>query len=140
MKAYLAIAAMIALASPALAGVEYATYEGPDAVQTGRGGSKVTKNGVDFWTVGTPPRRFQVLGVLTDSRTDQLLQGNAIGSKGLAKRVLAVGGHALIVADQNERYAGSTANVINGPLGPMVTGRDVNRITTSFYVVKYLEP
>lgn len=139
MKAFLALAATIALAAPAAAGVTYATYDGADAIQTGSGGAKVTKNGVDFYTTGTPPRRFQVLGILTDSRTDKLLQGNAIGSKGLAKRVLAVGGHALVVADQGTRYAGSNANVMNGPLGPMISARPVNRITTSFFVVKYLD-
>ena len=85
-------------AAPAWAGVTYAEYSGPDAVQTGNGGTKISKNGIDYWTSGSPYGKFQVLGVLSDTRTDKLLSGDAIGSKDLAKRVLKAGGNALIVA------------------------------------------
>lgn len=103
----LAVCAALSVAAPAVAGVEFASYEGPDAVQTGSGGAKVTKEGVDFWTQGTPPRRYQVLGFLTDKRKDKLFSGKAVGSSGLAKRVQKHGGDALILADQNSQYAGA---------------------------------
>jgi hypothetical protein len=58
-------------------------YEGPDAVQTGTGGAKITKNGVDFWTNGTPPRRYQIFGFLTDTLQDKLLSGHAMAAAAL---------------------------------------------------------
>ncbi len=128
-----------ALAAPATAGVQFSTYEGPDAVQTGTGGAKISKEGVDFWTQGTPPRRFQVLGFLTDSRQDKRISGKAIGSKGLARRVTDAGGDALIVINQDSRGAGVVGYLApNGFGGVNAFGRQVNRITTVFAVVRYL--
>jgi hypothetical protein len=122
------------LASPAWAGDQLSTYEGPDAVQTGSGGAKITKDGVDFWTDGTPPRRYQILGFLTDTRKDKLLSGHAVGSSGLAKHVRQAGGDALIVMGQDERNAG----IVGGINGGFVWGRSVQKITTKFAVVRYL--
>ncbi|MFL6727968.1 MAG: hypothetical protein ACJ8FS_15865 [Sphingomicrobium sp.] len=126
--------ALALLASPAWAGDQFSTYEGPDAVQAGTGGAKITKDGVDFWTDGTPPRKYQVLGFLTDSRHDKLLSGHAVGSSGLAKRVREAGGDALIVMGQDERNSGIVGG-INGGFG---WARSVHKITTKFAVVRYL--
>ena len=101
-------------ASPTWAGSRFSTYEGPDAVQTGTGGAKITKDGVDFWTDGTPPRKYQILGFLTDTRQDKLLSGHAIGSSGLAKRVREAGGDALIVMGQDERNSGIVGGINGG--------------------------
>ena len=131
-----ALLALALVAAPAVAGVEFATYEGPDAIQTGTGGAKLTKDGIDFWTVGTPPRRYQVLGFLTDTRSDKLLSGKAIGSSGLAKRVRDTGGNALIVLDRDKQAAG-VVGAINTNGWPS-WGRKVHEITTQFVVVRYL--
>ena len=122
------------LASPAWAGSRLSTYEGPDAVQTGTGGAKITKDGVDFWTDGTPPRKYQILGFLTDTRQDKLLSGHAVGSSGLAKRVREAGGDALIVMGQDERNSG----IVGGINGGFAWGRSVHKITTKFAVIRYL--
>jgi hypothetical protein len=122
------------LASPAWAGNQFSIYEGPNAVQTGTGGAKITKDGVDFWTDGTPPRKFQILGFITDTRKDKLLSGHAVGSSGLAKRVRQVGGDALIVMGEDERNAG----IVGGINGGLAWGRSVHKITTKFAVVRYL--
>lgn len=55
-------------APPASARAKFVTYEGKDAISEGRGGTKVVAHGVDFWTTGDPPKRFQVLGIITDKR------------------------------------------------------------------------
>ena len=124
------------IASPAWAGVQFSTYEGPDSVQTGTGGAKITKDGIDFWTDGTPPRKYQVLGFITDSRSDKALSGHAIGSGGLAKRVHEAGGDALIVVDQSKENAGMVGSIrLNG--WPS-WGRTVHEVTTKFVVVRYL--
>lgn len=129
----------LAVASPAAAGVQYSTYEGSDAVQTGTGGAKITKDGIDFWTEGTPPRRFQVLGILTDSRHDGSFSGNAIGSRGLAKRVREAGGDALIVMNQDSHIDGHAGGLFsNGFGGVRYVGKDLSKITTTFAVIRYL--
>lgn len=129
----------VSLSAVAVAGVEFAAYEGPDAVQAGNGGAKITKDGVDFWTQGTPPRRYQVLGFLTDRRKDKLFSGKAVGSSGLAKRVQKLGGDALILADQNSQHAGHVGMLnSNGFGGVNMMGRAVNNITSTFVVIRYL--
>lgn len=134
----LAIALSLLLAAtPAKAGVELSLYEGPDAVQTGTGGTKISKHGVDFWTYGTPPRRYRIIGVLTDTRTTKLLAGKAIGSAGLAKRVLRAGGNALIVVDRDSRYGGRST--VRSPSGNSYDFGSFDKVTTQFLVVRYLE-
>jgi hypothetical protein len=127
---------LAAYAAPLCAGAQFAAYDGPDSVKTGTGGAKIVKDGIEFWTIGTPPRRFQVLGFITDSRHDKLLSGRAIGSSGIAKRVREAGGDAVVVVDQDKRADGviGSINLSGGPSW----GRAVHEITTQFIVVKYL--
>src|SRR3546814_15117308 len=80
----IAVAALTIIASPALARQDFAASEGRDAIQEGVGGAKVSKHGIDYWTNGTPPRRFQLLGFITDKRRDSGLVPDIIGSKGVA--------------------------------------------------------
>jgi len=129
--------------SAAEAKQDYAAYEGRDAVQEGQGGTKVQEHGVDFWTTGAPARRFQVLGILTDARKDRKFDGSAIGSKAVAKKVLEVGGNAVIVAGADTQAAGVStihnAFANGGGVTAVGSGRVVNRTTTRLIVVKYLD-
>lgn len=141
MKRLIAIALALS-ATTAYAKQEYAAYEGLDAIQQGRGGSKITKNGIDYWTNGTPPRRFQVLGFLTDARKDRAFDGNVVGSKSVAEKALKAGGDAVVFLGADTRAAGvvGTANVYgqgNMAFGNSF-GRVVNRTTTQMLVIKYL--
>jgi len=45
----------------------YYTYSG-SGIYEGRGGASKNVNGVDIWLVGTPPRKFRIIGYITDSR------------------------------------------------------------------------
>lgn len=120
------------LGFPALAGSSFAPYEGKDAVVDGQGGTKVAADGVDFWTLGTPPHRYQVLGVITDTRGSGLFSGEAIGNPGIAKRVKSLGGDAVIVMGRDTQVSGGMVN----PYGQMMLAR---RNTTQMLVVKYLD-
>ncbi len=42
----------------------------------GSGGTKITTDGVDFWTSGNPPRAYLVLGVLMDSEDAPARRGS----------------------------------------------------------------
>ena len=70
--------------APAQAGSEYSAYQGPDAIRTGTGGSSVTRNGVDYWTHGTPPRKYKVIGYLTNRRRVRALMTKVAGSQSIA--------------------------------------------------------
>ena len=52
---------------------EFESWEGRNSVVDGRGGTRKVVDGMDVWTYGDPPRRFQVLdAVILVSSTSQL--------------------------------------------------------------------
>jgi len=132
------------LASAADARVTYAQYEGRDAIREGQGGSKLTKDGIDFWTTGQPPRKYLVLGVLTDGRREGVITKSAIGSGMLAKRVHDLGGDALVVVGQNSIISGATGitSVFGSGQNASATTTSIldDKTITQFLVVKYVNP
>jgi hypothetical protein len=94
--------------SSVLAG-DFVAYEGKDAIQEGIGGEKKTVDGIDFWSNGAPPRRFQLLGYITDSRMKTGLIG-MIRMSGLessiAKQARDAGGDAVILAESGTETTG----------------------------------
>lgn len=85
---------------------QYAAYEGPDAVRKGEGGTKFTVDGVDFWTTGSPPRQYRILGILTDTRRDKRIAAASFAPD-IAERVAEVGGNAVIYIDESTKYVGT---------------------------------
>jgi len=147
------------VASPALGKTKFEALETREPmVFEGRGGTKITKNGIDYWTAGNPPRRHQVLGIIKDNREDHWLNGNAIGSKSVAKLVKQAGGDAVVVFDSSQRdlgvISGGSANSSGtaqancygynctasstGQAYGQAWSRMVTETTTVMIVVKYL--
>lgn len=118
------------LGGPAVAGSGFTPYESRDPVVEGQGGTRVSGNGVDFWTTGTPPRRYRILGVLSDTRPDSGFGSNPTKSRALAERIRAAGGDAAIVLGSDTQLAGA----FNVGYGVTVTNHDR---TTQFLVVRY---
>ena len=73
-------------------------YRGPD-VYEGKGGTVETVGGIDFWTTGTPNRKFKVLGYI------EYTLGN-IGRKFVISKVKEVGGDGVIIVDKETRASG----------------------------------
>ena len=122
----------------------FESYEARNSVIDGQGGSRTTKDGVDFWTIGDPPRRYQVIGIIRDNRGTGLVHGNAIGSSGIAKKVRSVGGDAVVLLNQNSSLKGIVTQGQATAYGNQAYGSGVaipiqERVTT-FAVVKYLAP
>lgn len=137
----LGIAAAMA-AHPLSAKTRYEAYEARNSVIEGQGGSRTTKDGVDFWTTGDPPRRYQIIGIIRDNRGTGALHGNAIGSSGIAKKVREVGGDAVILLNQNSSVKGVWSQGQAFAYGNQAYGSGISipieeRVTT-FAVVKYL--
>jgi len=134
----LAVATVPFLAAPAFAQakIDFAIYEGPPKVATGEGGTKITKNGIDYWTTGTPPRRYQIIGFVQDRRDELMDGGHAIGSPSIASKVLSAGGNAVIVESQDE--VGKTGGF--GSASPFFgfLAMGGSKTVTRMIVVKYL--
>jgi hypothetical protein len=125
------ILSLALVAGTATAASDFASYDGNDAVREGQGGTKVTTDGVEFWTSGAPPHRYRVLGVLTDSRSSGVFSGSATGSS-VAKHIRSLGGDAAILMSQDSQVRG--AFISNGVAGV------IRRNTTQLLVVKYQDP
>ena len=142
------------LAVPATAAERFDAYDGPDIVTIGKGGTKVVRNGIEYWTLGMPPRPFRVIGVIKDSRTNRWWDGDPIGSKAIAKLTRTANGNAVVVVDSNtnleaiESYysgcGGGSAVASNnwaswsgGFFGSGSTSA-VNRTNTRLLVIRYL--
>jgi hypothetical protein len=95
------------LVSPVSAGAYFQPYEGRNSVRTGDGGTRITKHGIDYWTTGTPPKRYQILGVILDKRRGNRISGTPLGSPAIAKVALAAGGNAVIFMGVQAQISGT---------------------------------
>ena len=134
--------AIAVTAYPVAGKTRYEPYEARNSVRDGQGGSRTTKDGVDFWTLGDPPRRYQIIGIIRDNRGTSHLHGNAIGSSGVAKKVREVGGDAVILLNQNSSVKGIWSQGEAYSNGNQAYGSGLSfpieeRVTT-FAVIKYL--
>jgi hypothetical protein len=128
--------ALASVSSPARAETTYSAYEGPAVVKTGEGGTKIAKNGIDYWTSGTPPRRYQVIGMVQDKRYETPWRGHAIGSPSIAEKVKKAGGDAIIMQAQEEAGSGGGYGSGNGSFAFMAMAG--SKTISTMLVVKYL--
>jgi hypothetical protein len=139
----------LGLAAPAHAGTQFLAYEGPNAVKQGGGGEKKSVDGVDFWLEGSPPHRFQVLGVLEDERLKTgligLIRMSAL-ERDMARLAHQAGGDAVILTDARDDvqgYVGSSFGSAYGS-GYAVWGSattvtsPIESRASRYVVVKYL--
>jgi hypothetical protein len=136
-------AALIA-SEPANSKTRFEAYDARDSIVEGKSGSRIEKDGIDFWTMGDPPRRYQIIGIIRDNRGKGVFHGNAIGSSGIAKKVREVGGDAAILLNQNSALKGIYSQGQTTANGNQAFGTGfaipIQERTTTFLVVKYLEP
>lgn len=102
------VVVMVAFALAGCAHVhqQFAAYHGPTKVFKGEGGTKVTNDGIDFWTTGSPPKNYRVLGIPTDQRRDQRFAASSFGSD-VAAEAKRVGGNALVILDEAKEFIGT---------------------------------
>ena len=111
---------------------EFVQYEGRNSIHEGQGGNRKTVNGVDFWSDGEPPRRYQVLGTITDERHKTGLWGMISMSNlesDIAKSAKGAGGDAVILVgaqDEVTGVVGSSWGSVSGSGTATVNGPFVN--------------
>jgi hypothetical protein len=85
----------------------YYTYSG-SPVYTGKGGASKNVSGVDFWVLGTPPRKFRIIGYIEDSRKRGIIE-TATRDPNIAAKAKAAGGDAVILTGNFEQYVATVS-------------------------------
>jgi hypothetical protein len=78
----------------------------------GQGGASHQVGGIDFWTLGAPPRPYRIIGYIEDSRPGgPLPMASRLGS--VAAQARAAGADGIIITSDNKEFMGtfSTASV-----------------------------
>jgi hypothetical protein len=118
----------------------YYSYQG-SGVMVGTGGASKNVNGIDLWITGSPPRRFQIIGYITDSRPGgpipMAMRDSAVASEARAK-----GGDGVIMNSDHSQLVGiadmtNVNAVYNSLYGTSVT-MPIMRRDGTYYVIKYL--
>jgi hypothetical protein len=116
---FAAIALLLASGQFALA-QDFMAYEGRNAVHDGQGGNRKTVKGIDFWENGDPPRRYQVIGQITDERHKTGLWGLISMSNlepDIANLAKSNGGDAVILVNAEDQVVGLTGSSYGNAFG-----------------------
>jgi hypothetical protein len=160
MKRWLIALALLSILC-ASCSTNYYTYSGSGIYQ-GRGGASKNVDGVDIWLDGTPPRKFRIIGYVTDSRPGGPIP-MAIRDSDLAAAAKRNGGDGILLKAEQSEFLGTYSTgsatavttghataVTNGNL-TTVTGGGVTTATGSgisvpivrregqYYVIKYVD-
>ena len=132
-KTLAALAALTILAAlGGCATADFQPYEGKANVHEGQGGTKVVVDGIDFWANGTPPRKYEIVGVIQSAIGDGWGAMHAIRSA-VATKAHAVGANAVIEMSSSSSLGGMyqvSAGVVAA----------VNQRTVNFEAIRYLPP
>jgi hypothetical protein len=122
----------------------YYTYSG-SGIYEGKGGASKNINGIDIWLVGTPPRKFRIIGYFTDSRPGGIIP-MARRDADLAAAAKRNGGDGLSLKAEQTDFLGtySTGNATAVTSGNVTTavGSGVSvpiiRREGQYFVIKYV--
>lgn len=129
-------AALLFLA--ACASTNFQAYEGrggPKAVE-GEGGTKEVIDSYELWGSGTPPRRYQILGMTEIVDFDNFL-GNRRIRAALVDQIKAAGGDAAIVMDTSG--GGQMVGMALGSGGTVTPAVGFGKKSNRYQIVKYLD-
>lgn len=133
---------------------KYSAYHGAKIVE-GKGGAVSQTDGIDFWDEGEPPRKYQVIGVISDSRPEGFAM--AARRSQIAKLAKKHGGDAVgktmdhrqfeAMSTTSNTYGTATANAYRTTYGAVgygtanATTRSTSiptyRRNAKYYVIKY---
>lgn len=141
-----AVCALILIFVSACTTTEFIPWEGTE-IESGRGGTKKVVNGIDVWQYGTPPRRYQVVGLVKDSRDPDAPFSSLLDDA--TQKAREAGADAIILVSTERHQTGSTTtpsvtevkvkntNTVTAVSSPETTSIDYEE-TNIFKAVKYL--
>jgi hypothetical protein len=142
----LAFAVPIAALALLLAGcvTEYYPYQGGGPM-IGQGGAAKRIDGIDIWQIGAPPRKFQIIGFIEDTRPGSP-PSMAQRDSALAAVAKQHGGDGVLIQSDVVQYAGSVTSgnafTTFGAGSAFTTGSAISapivRREGRFFVIKYL--
>jgi hypothetical protein len=103
----LIIAATLLLAG--CASTEFQAFEGKASIFEGLGGTKTVIGGVEFWENGEPPRKFKLLGIISDERPAGLIPMASL-KKDIAKKAKEQKADAVILLSSESKLMGTVYN------------------------------
>jgi hypothetical protein len=132
-KQLIALGASLFLGCSIVAASDFVSYEGKDAIQEGTGGEKKIVDGIDFWSNGAPPRKFKVIGYVTDSRLKSGLIGmmrmSGLNSS-IAKEAKKAGGDAVILTNSEVETKFASHETATNSTGTASTSGNMNATTS----------
>lgn len=102
---WIVLAASLCLAG-CLSTTNFKSYDDGGAHYLGRGGAKEVVDGIELWTNGSPPRVYQVIGLIEDTRRKAVLP-MATFKTDLVKAIKEHGGTAGIILTQGVQQLGT---------------------------------
>jgi len=128
-------AALIALLTVAgCTSNQYRAFEARDPFREGAGGTRQTVEGVDIWYDGTPPRRYQIIGVLTVSQREGW-GSNALIENSIVRQTRRRDGDAAILIRSDSIASGGVVTPVAG-MGVFIPVRDR---ASQFLIIKYAD-
>ena len=114
---------------------EYEGRNGPKMVE-GEGGTKETIEGYELWGSGTPPRRYQVLGMTVIEDFDNVFGNQRIRSA-LVSQIKAVGADAAIAIDASG--GGQMVGAAFSSRGAITPAVGFGKKSNRYEIIKYLD-
>jgi hypothetical protein len=128
------------------ASTDFQSWEGRNSVVEGRGGTRKVVDGMDVWTHGDPPRRFQVLGIIEDERPGGIIPMAQL-KHDIVQKARQNGGNAVIFVSSASQLAGyytaSSASAYGYGNSATASGSSttvpLTRRSSTYVVIRYLD-
>lgn len=124
---------------------EFAAWEGKQVVKVGEGGARKVINGIDFWTEGTPPKPYVLVGYLLDTRHESGIYGMmrmASLEGSIANKAKQAGGDAVVfMTSESQKYFGEgvdEANRIDVNINQGGFSGPITKRQSKYAVLKYV--
>ena len=105
---------------------------------TGAGGEKTPLHGIDLWTAGLPPRKFEVIGLITDNRPCGMI-AMCMRHYQIAALAKRHGGDALILKFDRSgmRWRAPVSSPQSDPGTDLMT-TPIKQEVSKYFVIRYL--
>ncbi|MFV0337103.1 MAG: hypothetical protein ACK5LK_02515 [Chthoniobacterales bacterium] len=120
---YMVLTTLALIFFSACATTEFLPWEGT-SIETGTGGTRKVVNGIDVWQYGSPQGRYQIIGLVQDTRDPDASFGDLFDD--VTKKAAEAGADAVILVNSERYQTGITG-------APTVTESKIkkNKVTTT---------
>ena len=106
------ILSLIGIMTGCVSSTSFQKWDGPDEF-TGEGGSYITKDGIDIYTLGEPNKKFSIIGTINHNifavggwSALIALSGDSLAYSALAKEAKKQGGDAVVLLNSKSKIVG----------------------------------